>query len=224
MENISNIALQTVALPEPVFDHCRSLFQALQMRKTSRDISDKKIPLQLLSELLWAAQGINRKHGPFGGPGRTAGSVSNSQEICVYVSMEEGTYLYEPDSHTLAPIIFGDIRILAIGSGQEDAGASAPVRLICVVDIEKFKNAGFQEPGFYDPEIQKSYCFVDTGLIAQNVYSCFAPFAFFIIGSNDFRLNEYPCHLRFLLDFVHILVPSLNRVFEKKIMQDIRHE
>ena len=46
----------------------------------------------------------------------------------------------------------------------------APARFIYVVDIDRFKNAGFQEPGLHDPEIQKSYYFVDTGLIAQNVY------------------------------------------------------
>ena len=50
------------------------------------------------------------------------------------------------------------------------AGANAPVRFIYVVNIDRFKHAGFQEPGLYDPEIQKSYYFVDTGLIAQNVY------------------------------------------------------
>jgi nitroreductase len=50
------------------------------------------------------------------------------------------------------------------------AGANAPIRLIYVVDIDRFKNAGFQEPGLYNTEIQKSYYFVDTGLIAQNVY------------------------------------------------------
>ena len=49
-------------------------------------------------------------------------------------------------------------------------GANAPIRLIYVVDLEKFKSAGFPEPGLYDTEIQKSYYFVDTGLIAQNVY------------------------------------------------------
>jgi hypothetical protein len=59
---------------------------------------------------------------------------------------------------------------VAIGPGQENAGADAPVRFIYIVDIERFKNAGFQEPGLHDPEIQKSYSFVDTGLIAQNVY------------------------------------------------------
>ncbi|HUI45820.1 MAG TPA: nitroreductase family protein [Nitrospirota bacterium] len=162
--------LQPLTLLEPVFDQCLTVFEALKIRRTSRAIGDRKIPLQILSDILWAAQGINRIKGPFGGLGRTAGSASNSQEICIYVAMEQGTYLYEPDSHRLTPVAFGDIRALAIGAWQGKAGANAPVRLIYVVDIDRFDNAGFKEPGLYDAEIQKSYYFTDTGLIAQNVY------------------------------------------------------
>ena len=170
MKNRTIGDLQPIQLPEPVFDRCRTLFEALKLRRTSRCISDKKISLQILSDILWAAQGVNRVQGPFGGPGRTAGSASNSQEICVYVAKEEGTYIYDPDSHRLTPVAAGDSRALAIGRGQGRVGANAPVRFIYVVDTDRFKNAGFQEPGLYDPEIQKSYYFVDTGLIAQNVY------------------------------------------------------
>jgi len=162
--------LQPIALPEPVFNSCLTVFESLKIRRTSRAIRGKKISLQILSDILWAAQGVNRIKGPFGGPGRTAGSASNSQEICIYVAMEEGTYLYEPESHRLSPVAFRDSRALAIGPGQGKAGANAPVRLVYVVDIDRFKKAGFQEPGLYDPDIQKSYYFVDTGLIAQNVY------------------------------------------------------
>jgi SagB-type dehydrogenase family enzyme len=162
--------LKPIMLLEPLFDGCATVFEALKMRRTSRAISDRSISLQVLSDILWAAQGVNRVRGPFGGPGRTAGSASNSQEVRVYAAMEQGTYLYEPDDHRLTPVAAGDSRALAIGPGQGEAGADAPVRLIYVVDIERFKTAGFQEPGLYDPEIQKSYYFVDTGLIAQNVY------------------------------------------------------
>ena len=162
--------MQSITLPKPIFDNCGTVFEALKMRRTSRSISDKKFSTQILSDILWAAQGVNRTRGPFGGPGRTAGSASNSQEICVYVTREEGTYLYEPDHHRMTPIAEGDCRALAIGPGQGMAGANAPVRLIYVVDIDRFKNAGFQEPGLHNAEIQKSYYFVDTGLIAQNVY------------------------------------------------------
>jgi hypothetical protein len=70
----------------------------------------------------------------------------------------------------MIPVAAGDQRALALGPRQGTIGANAPIRLIYVVDIDKFKSAGFPEPGLYDPEIQKSYYFVDTGLIAQNVY------------------------------------------------------
>jgi SagB-type dehydrogenase family enzyme len=162
--------LHPVPLPKPVFDRCGTVYEALKRRSTSRTISAKSLSLQILSEILWAAQGVNRLNGPFGGPGRTAGSASNSQEILVYVTLEEGIYLYEPETHVLTPVATGDSRALAIGAGQGSAGANAPVRLVYVVDIDRFKDAGFQEPGLYDAEIQKSYYFVDTGLIAQNVY------------------------------------------------------
>jgi len=124
----------------------------------------------MLSDLLWAASGINRKKGPFGIPGRTAASASNSQEIELFVALREGVYLYEPSSHRLIPVVAGDLRRMALGRGQGKMGATAPVRLIYVVDLEKFSQAGFQEPGLWDRETQKAYYFVDTGLMAGNVY------------------------------------------------------
>jgi nitroreductase len=162
--------LKPIALPKPAFTRGSTLFRALKKRRSSRSIGRKKITLQQLSDILWAAQGVNRPKGPFGGPGRTAGSASNSREICIYVTREEGTYLYEPEAHRLTPVAAGDKRSLALGRGQGKAGANAPVRLVYVVDIGRFQTAGFDEPGLHDAEIQKSYYFVDTGLIAQNVY------------------------------------------------------
>ncbi len=162
--------LRAISLTGPAFSGGGTLFEALKKRKTSRSVSDKSISLQTLSDILWAAAGINRTHGPFAGPGRTTGSASNSQEIDVYVLRAEGAYLYEPVSHQLIPAAAGDYRSLAIGAGQRKMGADAPVRLVYVVDMDKFKSAGFQEPGLYNPEVQKSYYYIDTGLIAQNVY------------------------------------------------------
>jgi len=162
--------LEPMTLPAPALEGGGTLREALQMRRTSRGIGDQKISLQALSDILWAAQGVNRPQGPFGDLGSTAGSASNSREIRIYVLVEEGAYLYEPGPHRLTPVAAGDIRRLAIGRGQQDAGAQAPVRLVYVVDIERFQHAGFPEPGLYDPEVQKSYYYVDTGLAAQNVY------------------------------------------------------
>jgi len=170
MKNSKIKDLQPITLPEPVFERSGTVFEALRIRRTSRDIGNQRISLQILGDILWAAQGVNRVRGPFERQGRTAGSASNAQEICVYVAREDGTYLYDPDVHRLIPVTSDDNRALAIGPGQGSAGANTPVRLIYVVDLDRFRHAGFQEPGLYDPEIQKSYYFVDTGLIAQNVY------------------------------------------------------
>jgi len=163
--------LLPIELLRPMLDRGKSVLKALQQRKTIREISDKKLSLQLLSSLLWAACGVNRKKGPFGIPGRTAASASNSQEIDVYVALPEGIYLYDAFHHRLLPVVAGDLRTMAIGKGQSNFGSRAPVRLIYIVDVNKLSNtSGFQEPGLQDPEIQKSYYYVDTGLIAGNVY------------------------------------------------------
>jgi len=159
-----------IKLPVPKDIGNKTVMAALRQRRTVRTISGKKLPIQLLSDLLWAAFGVNRKKGPFGICGRTAASASNSQEIDLYVALPEGIYLYEAVPHRLTPVVAGDLRALAIGRGQGNAGANAPVRIIYVVDIDKLlHSAGYQEPGLKDPEIQRSYYYVDTGLIAGNV-------------------------------------------------------
>ena len=171
MKNIGTSELKPIPLSEPVFKNCKTVFEALKMRKTVRSLRSDKLPMQILGDILWAAQGVNRRSGgPFNGPGETAASASNSQEIRVYVALEEGLYLYEPASHRLKPVVAGDQRMLAIGPGQGKLGAQAPLRLIYVVDLERFNHSGFDEPRMHDPEGQKAYYFVDTGLIGQNVY------------------------------------------------------
>ncbi|MBM3334225.1 nitroreductase family protein, partial [Candidatus Sumerlaeota bacterium] len=83
-------ALQPITLPKPQTDGGKSVLAALWERRTNRKISEKKLPLQMLSNLLWAAFGVNREKGSFSKPGRTAASASNSQEIDLYVAMPEG--------------------------------------------------------------------------------------------------------------------------------------
>jgi len=167
----SSSDLSQLELPKPTVGRGTSLVKALQQRRTTREISDRKLSMQILSNLLWAACGVNRKTGPFEIPGRTAASASNSQEIDVYVAMEEGVYLYDPFHHKLDAVLAGDLRTLAIGPGQANLMAKAPVQLIYVADIHRLSHtSGYQEPGLLDPEVQKSYYFVDTGLIAANVY------------------------------------------------------
>jgi nitroreductase len=162
----SAIDLQPIILLKPQTEGGKSVLAALQERKTTRNIKPDKLPDQMLSNLLWAAFGINRQNGPSGRTGRTAASASNSQEIDLYVAMPDGVYLYDATDHRLMPVIAGDFRARAGRRGT----ITAPVNIFYVVDIAKYSKAPFQEPGLRDTEIQKSYYYVDTGLIAQNVY------------------------------------------------------
>ena len=106
----SDVELKPIMLPKPETDGGKSVLAALKERKTTRNISDKELPPQVLSNLLWAAFGVNRERGSFGKPGRTAASASNSQEIDLYVALKEGVYLYEAVPHRLTPVVAGDFR------------------------------------------------------------------------------------------------------------------
>lgn len=162
---ISN--LQPIMLIKPETDGGKSVLAALQQRKTIRKIKADKLPEQVLSNLLWAAFGVNRPQASFGKPGRTAASASNSQEIDLYVAMPEGVYLYEAVPHRLTPVVAGDFRARS-GRG---AAATAPVNIFYVVDLTRYV-AGKGQPDrrISDPEVQKSYYYTATGLIAGNVY------------------------------------------------------
>jgi len=155
----------------PTKGRATSVFDALKLRKTTREISPTPLSLQELSNLLWAACGVNRKIGPFGGPGRTAASASNSQEIDLYVALQSGVYLYDGVNSLLTRVVSDDLRGGTLTPGQQGVEAKAPVQLIYVVDVDRFTHTrGFHEPGLQYPEVQMSYYFVDTGLIAGNVY------------------------------------------------------
>jgi len=159
--------LQPIALVKPQKDGGKSVLAALQERRTNRNVSDKPLPPQVLSNLLWAAFGVNRESASFGKSGRTAPSASNSQEIDLYVALPEGIYLYEAGPHRLTPVVAGDFRAR---SGRRAARA-APVNIFYVVDRSRYDmGPGQPDRRIGDPEIQKSYYYVATGLIAQNIY------------------------------------------------------
>jgi len=163
--------MPAIPLPAPALERGASVAAALEQRRTTREISARPLAAQELANLLWAAFGVNRATGPFGVAGRTAASASNSQEIELYVALQEGVYRYDAANHGLSPVCAGDLRGSALTPGQRGVDARAPVQLIYVADVHRLTHtAGFQEPGLHDPEVQKSYYFVDTGLIAGNVY------------------------------------------------------
>lgn len=135
--------------------------QCLNDRKTDRSFSTKKLSAQILSNLLWAACGINRPHSGK----RTAPSALNWQEIDVYASMEEGLYLYNPKTHTLDPVVQSDLRKHTARLPQPSRSSiiGAPLQLIYVADYAKMRTGISDEDG-------KFYSATDTAFIGQNVY------------------------------------------------------
>lgn len=170
---IFSAGLQNIDLPKPEKEGGKSVLASIAERKTNRSISSKQLPMQMISNLLWAAFGVNREVSGFGKKGRTAPSASNSQEIDLYVALPGGVYLYESEGHRLSPVAEGDFRSRAGRGGA----ANAPVNIFYVADTSKY-DLGPSQPdrAIGDPEIQKSYFFTDTGFIAQNVYLFAASF------------------------------------------------
>jgi SagB-type dehydrogenase family enzyme len=153
--------LNPIKLLPPDMKGGKSLMQSLQERKTSRSFSTKKLPIQVLSSLIWAACGINR---PDSGK-RTAPTAVNWQEIDVYVAMEEGLYLYNAKAHVLEPVLKRDLRKITttVLQPSRSSVANAPLQLIYVADYSKMSFVT-------NDEEKKLYSSADTGFIAQNVY------------------------------------------------------
>lgn len=113
----------SMKLPQPQFDSGMPLMQALQARKSTREFSPEKLPTQVLSNLLWAAFGVNRSETA----GRTAPSAHNWQDIDIYVATAEGLYLFDAKNQALEIVQAKDIRAL---TGTQDFVVDAPVNLI----------------------------------------------------------------------------------------------
>ncbi len=145
----------SITLPKPKMVGGKPLMEALGARQTVRDYSEKELPAQLLSDMLWAAFGINR---PETGK-RTAPSAMNWQEIDIYVATAEGLYLYDAKAHKLDLVLEGDIRS---ATGQQPFVGVAPVNLVYVADYSKM--------GSTPEEVKDFYAAGDTGFIGQNVY------------------------------------------------------
>ncbi len=160
------MSLDPIRLPKPEKGGGKSVLASVWARRTVREISPTKLPAQTLSNLLWAAGGVNRRRASFDRCGRTAGSASNSREIDLYLVTPEGDCLYQPQARRLTPVAEGEFRALSCRSGSP----AAPAKLFYVVDLSRtWQGPGRPDPHIGDPEVQKSYCYVDAGLAARNV-------------------------------------------------------
>ena len=155
LKSLNAQELKTVVLNTPDKTRGLPVMQALEKRSSASAFSSDKLKLQDLSDLLWAANGINRPDLKK----RTAPSAMNAQDIDVYVFMEEGVYLYNASGQTLEPVVAGDQRLLV--AGRQTEFAKAAILLVMVSDISRF-------PGSDDAG-KLSMAAMDAGLVSQNI-------------------------------------------------------
>lgn len=148
-------APEVLVLPAPQQAGGKPLLEALQQRRSSREFSRRELPAAVLSNLLWAAFGVNRPQTS----GRTAPSAHDWEEIDVYVATAGGLYVYDADAHVLRKRLDRDIRAR---TGLQDFVAEAPVNLVYVADLSRMVQASAQD--------KAQYAGPDAGFIAQNVY------------------------------------------------------
>jgi hypothetical protein len=146
--NLLGSGTPPIVLPNPQITVGMPLMQALAHRHTARDFQDKPLPQETLSNLLWAAFGVNRQRGGMQKLGRTAPSAMNKQEIELYVVLPQGVYVYDAEANTLRTVLTGDLRA-KIGKGEASHAAATMV---------------------FVSDAKSEFAQVDTGFIGQNIY------------------------------------------------------
>ena len=141
-------------LPPPRREAGKPLMQALQLRRSIREYSQRPLSAQTISDLLWAAYGVNRPSGD-----RTAPYWRHIMVIDVYAAMADGVWLYDPKQHALRLHLGADIRSQ---TGAQDFVATAPLNLVYVAHGERMKDVS--------PEDRRLYGSVDAAFAGQNVY------------------------------------------------------
>ncbi|HOW65024.1 MAG TPA: nitroreductase family protein [Candidatus Paceibacterota bacterium] len=152
---LSAAGSETRSLAAPRMNGGKPLLQTLKERQSIREYVPDVLSDQQLSDLLWAAFGMNRPEIDH----RTAPSAQNTQDVDIYVVMAQGVFLYEAKPHQLKKVSDRDLRPLT--SGQPFAKI-APVQLVFVSDYARMPKVS--------PGLRDLYAGVDTGCIVQNVY------------------------------------------------------
>ena len=145
---------QSVVLPPPRTEGGLPLMQALARRRSGRAYADRTLRPQTLSDLLWAAFGVNRPDG-----GRTAPSWHGLMVTDLYVAAADGTWLYDPKRHRLLARGSADLRS---HTGTQDFAGRAALNLVYVAHGERMTEL--------DPAERRAMAAADAGVIGQNVY------------------------------------------------------
>jgi len=146
---------KVVELPAPEKEGGKPLMEALNERHSAREFANKKIPEQTLSNLLWAAYGINREEAGK----HTTPTSRNVQDMQIYVTTQDGAFLYLPKQNALKRVVDEDIRA---ATGKQEFTANAAVNLIYVSDFSKYEGG--------DETSKQITASAHSGFIGQNVY------------------------------------------------------
>jgi SagB-type dehydrogenase family enzyme len=155
MINLNAQELKSITLNPPDINSGLTVMQAFSKRSSASAFTSEKLKLQDLSDLLWAANGINRADSKK----RTAPSAMNAQDIDIYVFLEDGVYLYNAAGNSLEPVIAGDQRTVA--AGRQADYSNAAVILVMVSDISRFRNG--------EDNMKLSLAAMDAGIVSQNI-------------------------------------------------------
>jgi SagB-type dehydrogenase family enzyme len=150
----SSLFTQNVKLPEPNKTGGKPLMQALNERKTQRTFAETELSMQQISDMLWAASGVNREDGRM-----TAPTASNNQQVVIFIGLKDAVYEYLPKTHELKLIVAGDHRAVF---SKHPFAKTAPVALAFVSNYDKMSK--------YNDETRWKYSCTDVGNVSQNVY------------------------------------------------------
>jgi SagB-type dehydrogenase family enzyme len=145
-----------IQLPEARKSGGKPILDALNERRTIREFAEKEFSLQEISDLLWAAYGVNRTDEKR----RTAPSARNVQEFDIYVLLKDAAYRYDAFENKLAFVTEENLIPIA---GMQDFVATAPLILVFVADFSKYSDK-------MDEQTRNIYAGIDCGYISQNVY------------------------------------------------------
>ena len=147
--------VKVIDLPAPWKDGGKPLAQALWARRSIREYADKPVPIEVLSNLLWSACGVNRPATA----DRTVPSWRHALESEIFVAAADGAWSYDGKAHRLTLVVAEDIRAQ---TGVQDFVGSAPLDLVYVADGSRLQGASADE--------KRLWAFTDVGFLGQNVY------------------------------------------------------
>lgn len=150
-----NLFAQDIALPKPNASGGMPLIDAVARRKSVREFSPREIPLQMISDMLWVAVGINRSETG----GRTYASASNRQDLDAYVALKSGFYRYDPAANILKLVVKEDLRS---ATGNQAFVTDSPMTLVYVGNFTKWAE------GITENSVRCAS--VSTGAASQGVY------------------------------------------------------